>query len=89
MLLGVLLRMATSRDDVLKMLNDEISAIGVASTVEKGYAVALLAGIGKRVITATSKHHIVEWLNKEHRRCGADMQHLVVEAYGVIKDVEF
>jgi hypothetical protein len=81
--------MATSRDDVVALLHSEIEKVGVANTVERGYKIAVLAGIAKRIYTGTSKYKIIEWLNKEHRRVGNGMKYLVTEAYEVIKDVEF
>ena len=77
----------TSRDELVKILQEEIASVGITTTTEKVVKVALLAGVTKMVIVGRTKYEVVTWLNKQTRVLGTDVKHVATEVYNVIKDV--
>jgi len=71
----------TVRDDVITMLRNEITRVGITDTSEKVLKVAVLAGVTKQVITGKSKYQVVDWMNKQRRNTGPDMWFVYDEVY--------
>lgn len=78
----------TTRDELVKILQNEIASVGITNTTEKVVKVSLLAGVTKMVITGRTKYDITLWLNRQTRTLGWDVKHVATDVYNVIKEVD-
>lgn len=79
----------STRDDVIKVLRDQITQVGLTDTSEKVLKVAVLAGVTKQIIVGKSKYQVVDWMNKQRRGTGPDLWYIYDDVYLYIKDVTF
>ena len=71
----------TTRDEVIMVLRDQITRVGITDSSVKVLKVAVLAGVTKQVIVGKSKYQVVDWLNKQRRATGPDLWYIYEWVY--------